>query len=92
MLPLLERAMVEGEVPAADVAMLADRVAVHQGRAQRYGTQFSLHDDTLVPDPIGDLAGLDSLRATVGLPPMREYVRVLSEMNGLPVAWPPRRR
>ncbi len=90
MLPLLEQAAKAGEVGKADVAMLADRVAVHQGRAQRYGTQFSLHDGKLAADSIADVAALDSLRSSVGLPPMREYVSVLEKVNGLPVIWPPR--
>jgi hypothetical protein len=92
MLPLLEAAATMGEVRAQDVAMLGDRVAVHRGRPQRYGTQFSLRGNTMVADSIADLTALDSLRATVGLPPMSEYVKLLSEAYKLSVQWPPKRR
>ena len=92
MLPLLERAASSGDVSPADVAMLADRVAVNRGQSQRYGTQFSLREGKLVLDPIADFAALDSLRAAVGLPPMQDYVRMLAEMNRMPVEWPPARR
>lgn len=89
MLPILERAVAAGEVRAADVAMLADRVAVHDGQPQRYGTQFSVRDSQLVADPIADLGTLDSLRATVEMPPMREYVKLLGDLYKMPVVWPP---
>ena len=89
-LPLLEDAARDGEVSRADVAMLADRVAVHHGERQRYGTQFSLHDGQFVADPIADLKALDSLRSTAGLPPMKEYVEMMAKVYKMPVQWPPR--
>ena len=91
-LPLLQDAAKANDVKAADVAMLADRVDMRRGRPQRYGTQFSLHNGMLVADSIADLIALDSLRATVGLPPMREYVKVLGDAYKLPVQWPPKRK
>lgn len=91
MLPQLTMLAAKGEMPSADVAMLTDRVLSHQGKPQRYGTQFSQHADTLVADPISNLEALDSLRASVGLPTMTEYVKVLAEVYKVPVQWPPRR-
>lgn len=91
MLPLLEKAAVTNDVRRQDVAMLADRIAMHRGRPQRYGTQFSLVDGTMVAHPIADLTALDSLRATVGLPPMSEYAKLLGDVYKLPVQWPPKR-
>jgi len=32
---------------------------------------------------------LDSLRRSVGMPPMSEYVKTLAEMYRMPVEWPP---
>lgn len=89
MLPSLERAAAAHEIRPQDLAMLTDRVLVHSGKPQRYGNSFSVRDGRLVPDPIERLDGLDARRAAVGLPPMAEYARVLGEMNGLPVDWPP---
>ena len=92
MLPVLEKAATTDDVRRQDVAMLADRIAVHRGRPQRYGTQFSLRADTMVAHPIADVPALDSLRATVGLPPMSEYAKLLKDVYKLPVQWPPPRR
>ena len=79
-LALMEKGVATGEVAGADVAMLADRVAVHRGRPQRYGTQAKLLDGRLVLDPIEDSAHVDQRRAALGMPPLREYVRVLDSM------------
>lgn len=91
MLPDLERLASRGELPQADVALLTDRILVHRGRPQRYGSQFDMAEGRLVPEPVEDVAGLDARRASVGLPPMAEYVRLLAAQTQLPVVWPPRR-
>jgi hypothetical protein len=91
MLPTLERLAARGELPRADVALLTDRVLVHRGEPQRYGSQFDMVDGRLVAARTADLAGLDRRRAAIGLPPMAVYVRTLREMYGLPVVWPPKR-
>lgn len=89
MLPSLWAAADQGEMTKADVAMLTDRVLVRTNHPQRYASQFSKRDGRLVPDSIEDLSGLEARRAAVGLPTMKEYVRMLGEMYGLPVTWPP---
>lgn len=89
MLPTLEQLAARGELNPANVAMLSDRVLGHRGQPQRYGSNFNTVDGKLVPAPIADLPGLDARRASVGLPPMTEYVRVLGEVYKLPVVWPP---
>jgi hypothetical protein len=89
MLPSLWAAADQGEMTKADVAMLTDRVLVRTNHPQRYASQFSKRDGRLVPDSIEDLSGLEGRRAAVGLPTMKEYVRMLGEMYGLPVTWPP---
>jgi hypothetical protein len=91
MLPDLERLAASGELPQADVALLTDRILVHRGQPQRYGSQFDMADGRLVPATVEDVAGLDARRARVGLPPMAEYVRLLAKQTKLPVVWPPRR-
>lgn len=89
MLPLVERAAARGDVERADVALLTDRVRVQSGMRQLYGSQFDVVDGRLVPNPTEDLPGLAARRASVGLPPIAEYVRILGEMYRLPVVWPP---
>lgn len=89
MLPALASLASDGEMSSADVAMLTDRVMVSRGKPQRYGTQFDTKDGKLVAKPIEDLAGLDARRATLKMPPMTEYVRMLGDMYKMPVEWPP---
>jgi hypothetical protein len=91
MLPRLDSAAARGEMPKQDVALLTDRVRVHQGKGQLYASQFSLKDGQMVPDSVEDLAHVDERRAALGLPPMAEYAQTLGKMYGVPVVWPPKR-
>ena len=88
-LPALEAAAAASEASAADVALLEDRTLTHDGKPQIYGSQFRIVDGELVPYPIQDLARLDERRASAGLVPMAEYVRMLRQTYGGPVRWPP---
>jgi len=90
-LPDLERLASNGQLSQADVALLTDRIFVHRGQPQHYGSQFDLQDGRWIPEPIEDIAALDMLRASVGLPPMAAYARLLGERTKLPVVWPPGR-
>ncbi|NIT89723.1 MAG: hypothetical protein GWO36_23320, partial [Gemmatimonadetes bacterium] len=78
-LPMLEAAASAGRMPASDVALLVDRVLVHRGEPQRYGTQFALEDGRLVAQPVEDPARLDERRRAMELPPMDTYMRALAE-------------
>lgn len=91
MLPTLEGLGRRGEIPLPDVALLTDRVLVHRGKRQVYGSQFDIVNGRLVPASITDIANLDARRAAVGLGPIAEYVKNLGEQTGLPVVWPPAR-
>ena len=74
-LELILEAIPEGQANALDAAYLADRIAVFEGREQTFGTQFDWDADGLLsPAPIGDQAGVDERRASVGLPPMAETI------------------
>lgn len=72
-----------GEVAAVDVAYLHDRVAVAEGRPQRYGTQFG---DDREPRPIEDPDHVDARRAASGMPSMAEYRAMMTQMYGPPPA------
>ncbi len=65
--------MAAGETSARDQAYLEDRVRVHAGRPQLYGTQFTYDQDQLKPHPIEDPEHLDRRRAAVGLTPFADY-------------------
>jgi hypothetical protein len=68
------------------VALLVDRVLLHEGLPQRYGTQFTLVDGRLVLHPVEEEAGLDDRRRSMDLPTMEGYMRVVEEVYGAPVA------
>lgn len=75
MLATLRAEAAAGRVPAWQAAYLEDRIAVHEGRPQVYGTQFDWDDDgRMSPRPIADPDGVDARRASVGLGPLEAAV------------------
>jgi hypothetical protein len=84
-LPLLARAYHAREATGQQLALLTDRVATARAQPQVYGTQVRLVAGRAVLMPIGDSAGVDARRAAVGLPPLRDYLRLLdSAYKGMP--------
>jgi hypothetical protein len=71
-LPLLEDAVTRGDASPADLAYLRDRVLVHRGEPQLYGTQYLVRDGVLELWTVRDPAGLDERRAALGLTPEAE--------------------
>ncbi|HEU4533560.1 MAG TPA: DUF6624 domain-containing protein, partial [Polyangiaceae bacterium] len=66
--------------PRAQAAMLEDRVRVHSGLPQRYGTQVDWDaDGVLSPREIEDPEGVEARRRAVGLPPLAEKLREVRE-------------
>ena len=76
----LAKAMPSGQISPEKLGMLEDRVLVHQGKPQRFGTQFTTASDGVFRfAPVSDTGSLDARRATAGMPPMRQYVCLLEE-------------
>jgi hypothetical protein len=71
-LVLLQSAAVEGRVPRWHAAYLEDRIALHESRPQRFGTQWidDSRDGRARPWRIVDPERVNDLRASVGLGPM----------------------
>jgi hypothetical protein len=69
---LLEGAA-QGRVPAWHAALLEDRIALHEGRPQRFGSQWvdSPEDGRLRPWQLADPERVNELRASVGLGPLQ---------------------
>jgi hypothetical protein len=88
-LALIERGAAQGEVPGANVALLADRVAVHRGQPQRYGTQAKLVAGRVLFEPIADSAHVDARRRRLGLMPLRAYARLLDSVYTAAPSSPP---
>ena len=80
MLPLIEKAYAARDAEGQQVALLTDRVAVHRGQKQVYGTQASIVNGRFALDPIADSANVDARRAKVGMPPVAAYMRILDSL------------
>jgi hypothetical protein len=77
-LQLFKKAAQSGDARMADAAMLEDRVLMRQGKKQIYGTQLQSNGQSngkLFLYPIEDEANVDARRESVGLPPIREYLK-----------------
>jgi hypothetical protein len=68
----------------AEFAMLTDRVLIHQGKLQRYGTQFGNTGSGLKPGKMEDPAHVDQRRASVGLGTLAEYSCAVQAVYGTP--------
>jgi hypothetical protein len=82
-LPLLAASVAAGEARPDNLAYLTDRVRVHTGQPQVYGTQLTIVGGELVPSPIEDEAHVDERRARVGLDSLADYVALARELYSL---------
>lgn len=85
-LALMSPLVARGEVAGSDFALLFDRVALADKRPQRYGSQYeTAPEGCLRPSAIENPAGVDARRKAVGLPPLADYAKRMSEAYKLPV-------
>lgn len=73
-LTLLAFAVEADEASPQDLAYLTDRVLIHSGQPQAYGTQLNWRDDEPTPHQIIDPELVDERRAQMGLCPLSEYL------------------
>ena len=77
---LLATAVAAGTGDAVQLAYLTDRIAVFEGRPQRYGTQFDWDAaGELSPRGVIDVAAVDLRRGALGLPPLAEQTKIMRE-------------
>jgi hypothetical protein len=76
-LPLLRDAAAKKDIAPSDLAMLEDRILMHQNKKQIYGTQLKPNKETnkLELWPIEDEENVDARRAKVGLMPLADYLK-----------------
>jgi uncharacterized protein YfbU (UPF0304 family) len=76
-LPMMREAVRKGDEEASSLALLEDRVALGQGKKQLYGSQIGINKETgkYYVLPLEDPSNVDKRRASVGLPPLAEYVQ-----------------
>ncbi|HEY8186123.1 MAG TPA: DUF6624 domain-containing protein [Pyrinomonadaceae bacterium] len=78
MLPLVRKSFERGKLSAWNYSLLLDRVLMLEGKPQIYGSAIKPWvGKEPVPYPIEDEANVDKRRASIGLPPLREYLESL---------------
>jgi hypothetical protein len=76
----LAKALPPGQISLEKLGMLEDRILVHQGKPQHFGTQFTAGPDGVFRfAPVSDAASLDARRSGAGMPPLAQYVCLLEE-------------
>lgn len=76
-LPMMREAVKNGNAESGSLAYLEDRVALHQGKKQIYGSQYWT-DESTGKDfmfPLEDPENVDKRRAEVGLPPLSDKLK-----------------
>lgn len=73
-LPILKKAMEEGNADGWQYAFLTDRIKMNRGEKQVYGTQTLRMNGKQFPVPIENPDKVDTLRKEIGLEPMKEYM------------------
>lgn len=77
---LLERAVSENKADPINLAYLTDRIAVFEGKAQLYGTQFDWAENgELSPNFFDDLTQVNQRRKSIGLNTLEEQTAILRE-------------
>jgi hypothetical protein len=71
-LDLLAAAVAAGEASVTDQAFLTDRVLLHEGGQQVYGTQMTRRGGKWIADNLRDPDTVDERRAAVGMGPLAE--------------------
>ncbi|HJV20178.1 MAG TPA: DUF6624 domain-containing protein [Sediminibacterium sp.] len=75
---LLEIAVSENKANSKKLAYLADRVAVFEGKAQLYGTQFDWDENgELCPNDFDDLTKVNQRRKSIGLNSLEEQTDIM---------------
>jgi hypothetical protein len=77
--PLLKAGALRNEARRDHAAMMEDRILMGEGKKQIYGTGLKTDDVTkeLKLWPIENEEEVDARRASVGLPPMAEYLKMM---------------
>lgn len=75
-LPVMRAAAANGKAALKSLALLEDRVALHHGNRQLYGSQviWNMKTNHYQVAPLDDPEQVDKRRATMGLPSIAEYL------------------
>jgi hypothetical protein len=84
----ITKAFKNKEMPPIAYANFVDRLRLHQGKKQLYGSGFELKNGRMELSPTKDLKNLELRRAKIGLPPMSEAIKMMQEIYHLDVVMP----
>ena len=88
-LALIEQAAADSGQPLDQLfALLSDRVAVAEGRPQRYGTQLMAPAGKPCAydfQPMDDRAKVEARRKAMRMPPLEDYRRIVLQMQHCPI-------
>lgn len=86
--PKVEEMVALGYLDPDDAATMFDRLQMNANLPQRYGTQtFENTNNQNVVWPIQDAEQLDTLRNSVGLSSMQEYIKYTREHIDIAIVW-----
>lgn len=72
----------QGKASPQNMAYLTDRILYDTGHLQIYGTQYTQDSmGTYIPLPLAYPDRVDSLRHTVGLAPIAEYIQMINSLT-----------
>lgn len=81
-LPKIEEMVRSGEAEGPSYALMYDRLALSEGRPQRYGSQMACQDGRYVTmEPMEEIGKVDDRRIAIGLIPYSDYLRIYEEMS-----------
>jgi hypothetical protein len=79
-LPVVQKAVEDGELRGDTLAYLTDRIALGEGKQQVYGTQVGFDvEGSPIALNLADPEQVDERRETVGLPPLGQYLSSFKE-------------
>jgi hypothetical protein len=84
----ITRAFKRKELTSQEYANFIDRLRLHQGKGQLYGSGFEFKDGKMVLSKTDDLKNLEKRRRKIGLPPMSEAVKMMKDIYKLEVEMP----
>jgi len=73
------------DIDKKNIAFITDRILVHEGKKQIFGTQFyKTKDGKLEPNLISGRKNLNKRRKEYNLPPFKEYEKAMRQYNRMP--------
>lgn len=87
---LLAAAVKKNEADPKHFAYLTDRIAVFEGKAQRYATQFDWDENgEMSPMPCDDVAKVNQRRKSIGLHTLEEQTQIMRRRSKSENQFPP---